>query len=337
MRDTFTILQPDDFHIHLRQDQALAEFASDCWPSFGKILVMPNTLPPISTPTHIEEYRKGILKAAPKILPLMVFKILPILTPQEVEALLEAGAVGGKLYPEGVTTHSEDGVSTIESIFPILEVLEAKNKVLCIHAEHPKAFVMDREIQYIPTLEKIRVRFPNLKMVIEHVSDKSMVDYVKAQDEKVAATITVHHLLFSLDDVIGGSLRPHHFCKPIPKRPLDRESLWRVIQDQNPKFFLGTDSAPHLREKKECAHGCAGVYSAPVAIPLLVEMFEAVGLLEILEPFTSHFGSLFYGVPKNSLKLKLLKESWEVPESLHGCIPLYAGEKLSWRIQEVIS
>jgi len=327
-----TIRQPDDFHIHLRQDASLPLFARDCLPWFGRVLVMPNTLPPLNTPDTLTAYKHALIKAAPELLPLLTFKISTHLTPQDVYALKAAGAYAGKIYPEGVTTHSEDGVSSVKALEPILSALEDSNLVLCVHAEQPGAFSLDREAAYLPQVEWILQKFPKLRVVLEHISDARSAKMVAQGPVQLAATLTVHHLALTLDDVIGGFLSPHHFCKPIPKRPQDLQALWDLVAQKHPRVFLGTDSAPHARGKKECAQGCAGVYSAPVAIPLLAQLFEEKNLLPHLENFTSVYGAQFYQLPLNSKYIQLKNEPWEIPQEIHGCVPFRAGLTCNWKL-----
>lgn len=330
--DTIELPLPDDFHVHLRQDAALASYVRDVASQFGRGLVMPNTVPPLTTLSAILDYKKQILAAVPHFEPLMTFKLSPNYTEETLYAFKEAGVVAGKYYPAGVTTNSQDGVSDFESVFPVIEIMERLGLVLCVHGEEPGAFCLDREEAFIRRIEILAKMFPRLRIVFEHLSTESAVKAVYALPATVAATITVHHLIHTLDDVIGDSLRPHHFCKPLPKRPADRFALRSAAFSGNSKFFLGTDSAPHLKGKKECPCGAAGVYSAPVAIPLLIQIFEREDVLRKLSNFVSGFGADFYGLPRATQTIKYVRNPWGVPEEVHGVVPLAAGETLDWRL-----
>jgi dihydroorotase len=226
--------------------------------------------------------------------------------------------VAGKYYPAGVTTNSHDGVSDFESVFPVIEIMERLGFVLCVHGEEPGEFCLDREESFIRRVETLVKTFPRLRIVFEHLSTESAVKAVYAMPDTVAATITVHHLLHTLDDVIGDGLQPHHFCKPLPKRPADRFALRSAAFSGNPKFFLGTDSAPHLRGKKECPCGAAGVYSAPVAIPLLIQIFEREDVLRKLSNFIGGFGADFYGIPRQTQKRTYVRQPWVVRKKSMG-------------------
>jgi dihydroorotase len=212
--------------------------------------------------------------------------------------------------------------------------MQAANMTFNVHAEAPGVFCLHREKQFLPEIAAAMTRFPNLKIVIEHVSDKDSVDFVLKGGPNLAATITVHHLLFTLDDVIGDCLRPHHFCKPVPKRPRDREAIRQAAMSGNSKFFLGTDSAPHLVMAKESASGCAGVYSAPTAIPLLTQLFDELGALNKLESFCSRHGAAFYGLPVNKGTIQMVRSTWKVPEMVGEIVPLAAGQEIAWRLGE---
>lgn len=322
---------PDDFHVHLRQGDLLKSYARTVAREFGRILVMPNTVPPISSAEAIENYRAEIQGAVPGLETLMTFKLNAKYSPEDLKRMMLAGAVAGKYYPAGVTTNSEDGVSDFESVLPVVSEMERLGLVLCVHGEEPDAFCLDREREFIRRVECLARTFPRLKIVFEHLSTCAAVEAVLRLPENVAATITVHHLLHTLDDVIGGALLPHHFCKPLPKRPEDREALRNAAFSGNPKFFFGSDSAPHERGRKEGPCGAAGVYSAPVAIPLLIEIFERGGHLERLADFVAGFGADFYGISRAKTRCLYGEKPWTVPESIDGAVPLFAGKTLKWQ------
>lgn len=332
----FVLPFPDDFHAHVRQDQAMIGYVQDLASQFGRALIMPNTVPPMVSAKQIAEYKQEILAAAkevnPDFKPLMTFKLKSGITEAELLAMKAEGVVAGKYYPAGVTTNSEDGVSDFESVFPVIALMEKLGIVLCVHGEEPGVFCLDREAVFADKVEFLANKFPKLKIVFEHLSSAKAVALVKRLSSNVAATITVHHLLMSLDGVIGDALRPHHFCKPLPKRPEDLAALREAAFSGNPKFFLGTDSAPHSREKKETCCGAAGVYSAAVALPVLVREFMAAGAIEKLSDFVGGFGADFYGLPRPEKTIKLVREPWVVPQEIHGVVPLAASETLEWKL-----
>lgn len=295
---------------------------------------MPNLTPPILTAADIYEYATEIRKALPNstFKPLMTFKIVDSTTPKILSELKKVGAVAGKLYPEGVTTNSDDGVKDIPALYPVFAEMEKLGLVLCLHGEMPEVFCLDREEAFLPVFEAIANKFPKLKIVLEHITTAAAVEKIQSFPDNVAATITVHHLELTLDEVIGEKIRPHNFCKPIAKRPQDQEALLAAATSGNPKYFLGTDSAPHLAETKECAAGCAGVYTAPIMLPLLVEIFEDAGRLEKLEDFTSRFGAQFYGLALNQETVTLIKESWVIPDRYGPIVPYKSGLTLHWKL-----
>jgi dihydroorotase len=265
----------------------------------------------------------------------MTFKIRPGLTRQTLADLQAAGAVAGKLYPEGVTTHSEDGVRRLEDAWSVFAAMEELDLVLCLHGEHPDAFSLDREAAFLGGLSSLRDAFPRLRIVLEHVSTAAGIDAVVAVGPLTAATLTVHHLLFTLDDMVGGRLDPHLFCKPLLKRPEDRARLVEAALSGSPQFFFGSDSAPHTREHKEAALCSAGCYTMPASLSLLLELFESHGALDRLEPFVSRFGAQFYGLEPNPGTVTFEKSPWKVPELKHGVVPLKAGATLSWSLKSV--
>jgi len=330
---TLTLRRPDDFHVHLRQGEACDDFARDArGAGFTRVLVMPNTLPPIDSVPRLEAYRRQIEAAAPGLTALMTFKIRPGLDRPTLTALQAAGALAGKLYPEGVTTNSEDGIRHLEDAYPVFAVMEELGLVLCLHGEHPDAFSLDREAEFVKGLPALRAAFPRLRIVLEHVSTAAGLDAVVADGPLTAATLTAHHLLFTLDDLLGGKLDPHLFCKPLLKRPEDRSRLIDAALSGNPKFFFGSDSAPHSRDQKEASLCSAGCYTMPVSLALLAGLFEEGAVLGRLEAFVSRFGAEFYRLPLNAGTITLRKEPWAVPAAYHGVVPVQAGRTLAWSV-----
>lgn len=352
---SLVIRKPDDFHVHLRDGRMLDYVGKFTAKHFRRALVMPNLDKPVLNVFNAEAYRHRIIQSLnvngppDEFTPLMTIKLTDETTPNDIRGIFTSGAGGpkgylnllaAKYYPRGVTTNSTDGVSNPEKVYPILELMEEHGLVLCLHAEEPGVFSLEREEHFVRRwLGLLRERFPKLKIVVEHVSSTAAADIVALAGPNVAATVTVHHLLLTLDDVIGDKLKPHHFCKPIAKRAEDRETLLDYVTSGNPKFFLGTDSAPHAKSKKECADCCAGVFTAPVALALLAEIFEDEGRLIHLENFVSMNGAKFYGLEPNKETLTLVKESWEVPDEYpivisqksDDLVPFRAGETLTWR------
>jgi len=338
--------RPSDFHVHLRQGDMLRLVAPLSAAHFGTVLVMPNTTPPVLTGEDALSYRVEILRAVEghpggsQFDPRMTIKLIQTTTPETIAQAARVGVIAAKLYPVGVTTNSNDGVTDILELAPVFAAMEEAGMVLCLHAEEPGVFVLDREEAFLDRwLQWLTTNWPLLHIVVEHLTTSAGVAYVASAGPYVAATITAHHLALTLDDVIGGELHPHHFCKPVAKRARDREMLiGAATRGPGRKFFLGTDSAPHSRNKKECASGCAGVFTAPIAIPLLAEIFEKVGQLGALSAFVSA-GDAFYGVHKPALLRPLIVEKcdWRVPESYgpYGpVIPLMAGKTLSWKVRD---
>ena len=311
---------------------------------FARALVMPNLTPPVRCGRDILTYRARILAASRRsdFLPLMTFKILPSVTREDVTECFEAGAVAGKLYPVGVTTNSDDGVSDLEDLSLVFEAMQELGLILCVHGEEPGSFVLNREWDYLPRMAWLNSMFPRLRIVLEHITTSSAAMWIEQSGPMTAATITPHHLWTTLDDVIGGSLDPHAFCKPVPKGPGDREALRKAVMSGNPKFFLGTDSAPHAVDDKERC-GCAGVFCAPTALESVAQLFDDMGELGKLEAFTSEFGADFYGIPRNEGFLELVQDPWVVPhrwtrltdtfrDLVPELVPFMAGKRLRWRI-----
>lgn len=334
-----TIRKIDDMHVHLRQGAMLENVLPHSVAQCGKALVMPNTAPPIVTADDVSSYRDAIMKLVPKgakFEPLMTFKVVAGTLPEHIPGLKAAGAVAGKLYPEGVTTNSEDGVRDLSKLYDTYAAMQEHGLVLCLHGEVPGVFCLDREKAFLETLQKLSCDFPKLRIVLEHATTADAIEAVKKLPSNVAATLTVHHLYITLDDVIGDKLSPHHFCKPIAKRHEDRDALVEAATSGNPKFFLGTDSAPHAIAAKECDCGAAGVYTAPVIVPALAQLFEDQGKIDRLESFTSEFGSRFYGLAQNEEKLTVLEQEWQVPANYDGVVPFLAGKTLRWMLSHAL-
>ena len=341
--DRITIRRPDDWHLHLRDGPAMAAVLADTVRRFGRAIIMPNLKPPVTTTQQALHYRERILGAlAPGFSfdPLMTLYLTDDTPPEEIaRAKLSGRILGVKLYPAGATTHSEAGVSRISRCFAALEKMEQLGLPLLIHGEvtDPRVDVFDREKAFIDeVLGPIVERFRDMKVVLEHITTRDAVHYVEVTGPNVAATITAHHLLLNRNALFLGGLRPHHYCLPVLKREEHREALVEAAISGNPKFFLGTDSAPHSRAAKEAACGCAGVYSAHAAIELYAAAFEEAGALDRLEGFASRYGAQFYGLPQNTDTITLVREEWTVPQTLRfgreELVPLRAGDTVPWKL-----
>jgi dihydroorotase len=331
------IRKPDDMHVHLREGDMMREVVPHTAGVFGRALVMPNLKNAVIHGTSAARYRDEILRACSELRlpfdPLMTVKLTAQTTTDVIKGAYSCGVAAVKLYPEGVTTNSTGGIRDPDQINPdVFRAMAHNGMVLCVHAEEPGLFSLDRESGYLRHVEKIATAHPNLRIVIEHITSRDGVEFVHRAGPNVAATITVHHLLITLDDVIGDKLNPHNFCKPIAKREADRAALVTAALSGNPKFFLGTDSAPHAQDTKECASGCAGCFTAPAAIELLTEIFDAHGALPGLESFTSIFGAQFYGLGLNMGTITIVKEPWEIPATCGAVVPFMAGKRIGWRV-----
>ncbi len=326
------IRKPDDMHLHLRQGPRMRQYAGDSAACFARGVIMPNIVPPVISSESLLEYKTKIQSSVRGFTPIMTFQIVPDMTEEELILLKEAGAAAGKLYPAGVTTNSEDGISDIDSISSVFSIMERLGIILSIHGENPSSASLEREKDFLPVLESIVGEFPGLKIVFEHVSSKEGVEAVIRLPDNVSATITAHHLFLTLESVIGDKLEPHNFCKPVPKTAEDLQILRETVFSGNRKFFFGSDSAPHAKEKKESSHGAAGIYSAPVAVQMLAGLFEEHCIIDKLENFTSRFGAEFYSLPLNKQSIRLVKEDWMIPPSYHGIVPFFAGRKLHWKL-----
>ena len=342
---TITLTRPDDWHLHLRDGAALAAVLPDTARQFARAIVMPNLKPPVTTVAQATAYRERIIKALPAAMtfePLMTLYLTDNTPPQEIDAARASGFVHAvKYYPAGATTNSDAGVTDLARCRATLARLEALGMPLLVHGEStdPAVDVFDREAVFIEhVLQPLLKDFPGLRLVFEHITTREAAQFVAAAGANVGATITAHHLLLNRNAIFAGGIRPHHYCLPVLKRETHRQALVDAAISGNPKFFLGTDSAPHARGAKEAACGCAGCYTAHAAIELYAEAFEAAGALERLEAFASFHGADFYGLPRNSGKVTLIKESWPVPASQpfadgDTLVPLRAGETIAWRLQ----
>ena len=333
----------DDLHLHLRTGEMLRTVLPHTTRQFKRAVIMPNVTVKGRKYTGVLDrydmavYRDEILASRDDIgfEPLMTIQIVEKTTPDMVRDAKAAGAIAGKVYPRGMTTNSENGVYDYEAIYPTLTAMQECGMLVLFHGESPDPdlFCLDREMKFLKILKDVAKTFPRLKIMMEHVTTAKAIECVAELGSNVAATITVHHLFLTLNDVIGDKLEPHHFCKPVAKRPDDRAMLITAAMGGNPKFFLGTDSAPHLKGAKECASGCAGVYTAPVATPLLLELFEQHNAMDKLEDFCSGFGADFYGLPRNKETISLVKETWKVPPICGGVVPFRAGKEISWQME----
>jgi len=341
--DRITLRRPDDWHLHLRDGPALASVVADSARRFARAIVMPNLRPPVKNTYQALDYRERILSALPEgsaFEPLMTLYLTEDTPPEEISRAKLSGRIFAvKLYPAGATTHSDAGVSRISRCFHTLERMEEVGMPLLVHGEstEPGVDVFDREAAFIEeTLGPLMERFPRLKLVLEHITTREAVQYVEVTGDNVAATITAHHLLMNRNALFMGGIRPHHYCLPVLKREEHREALVGAATSGNPKFFLGTDSAPHALHTKEAACGCAGIYTAHAAIELYAIAFEEAGALERLEGFASEHGARYYGLPLNEDTITLERREWRVPERLafgpDELVPLRAGETVPWTL-----
>jgi len=338
------ITRPDDWHVHLRDGPTLARVLPDTARHFGRAIVMPNLDPPVRTTAEARAYRDRILHALPPgadFEPLMTLYLTEATTPTEIAHARASGIVSGvKLYPKGATTHSAAGVDRLDALEPVLAALEQHDVPLLVHGESTTADcdVFDREARFLdewiaPTV----ARFEGLRVVFEHITTAVAADFVRAAPARVGATITPQHLLWSRNALFAGGLRPHRYCLPVMKRERDRQALLAAATSGDPHFFLGTDSAPHPRHAKESACGCAGVYSAPIALALYAEAFASACALDRLEGFASRFGADFYGLPHNTGTLRIEEKTWTVPERADAADPDapvlgWAGETLRFGV-----
>ena len=342
MTNNLTLTRPDDWHLHVRDGEALQVVVPHTAAQFGRAVIMPNLRPPVTTAAQAAAYRERILAAVPQggvFEPLMTLYLTDNMPPEEILRAKEVGVVALKLYPAGATTNSDAGVTDLRKTYATLETMQREGLPLLVHGEvtAPEIDLFDREAVFIDTqLIPLRKDFPELKVVFEHITTREAAQYVQQADRFTGATITAHHLLYNRNAIFAGGIRPHYYCLPVLKREVHRLALVQAATSGSAKFFLGTDSAPHPAHLKEHASGCAGCYTALTAMELYAQVFDAAGALGKLEGFASFFGADFYGLPRNLGTITLTRESWTVPDTLNfgqaQLKPLCAGETLQWRM-----
>lgn len=340
---TLTIQTPDDWHLHFRDGDMLRETVPATARQFARAIVMPNLVPPVTTAALALAYRERILAARPqgsKFEPLVTLYLTDKTSAQDIIDAKAAGVVAAKLYPAGATTNSSHGVGALDALYPVFEVMAQQGMLLLIHGEvtESEIDIFDREKVFIDRyLQHIVARIPQLKVVFEHITTADAAAFVAAASNNVAATITPQHLLLNRNDLLVGGVRPHNYCLPVLKRRTHQEALRVAVSTGSSKFFLGTDSAPHEKHRKESACGCAGCYSAHSAIELYAQVFDDLGCLDKLEGFASHYGADFYGLPRNAGTVTLVKQQWQIPNEItlpngNPIVPFYAGETLNWKL-----
>jgi len=344
MSETLTITRPDDWHLHLRDGEVLQHVVPATANQMGRAIVMPNLRPPVTNAEQALAYRERILAHRPagsNFEPVMTLYLTDNTTPEVISEAAATGVVKAvKLYPAGATTNSDSGVTDLGKLDAVCDALDEAGMPLLIHGEvtHNHVDIFDREKQFLDEiLTPLAAKHSNMKIVVEHITTKDAAEFVASQGDNVGATITVQHLAYNRNHMLVGGIRPHLFCLPILKRNVHQQALQDAVVSGSSKFFLGTDSAPHAKGAKENACGCAGCYSAYAAIELYAEIFEDLGVLQNLEGFASHHGADFYGLPRNSDKVTLVKEAWEVPSEMPFgsdiIVPIRAGETLRWKLQ----
>ena len=341
-----TIQTPDDWHLHFRDGDMLAETVPATARCFRRAMAMPNLMPPVRTADEAMAYRERILTARPKdsdFEPLMTLYLTDNTTPEDIRLAAESGIRAVKLYPAGATTNSDAAVTNLDGLNPVLEALCDNHMLLLVHGEVTDAHIdiFDREKAFIDQrLIPITERFPELKIVFEHITTQEAVEFVTGSGDNIAATVTPQHLLLNRNDLLVGGIRPHNYCLPVLKRNIHQQALRAAVASGSPKFFLGTDSAPHEKANKETACGCAGCYSAWAALELYTQVFDELDALDKLEGFASHYGADFYGLPRNKGTVTLIKQAWHLPESIdlpngRPIIPFMAGSEVQWKIKSV--
>ncbi|MDP1871584.1 MAG: dihydroorotase [Gallionella sp.] len=339
----FTMIRPDDWHLHLRDGALMQSVLPDTARQFARAIVMPNLRPPVTTMAQAMEYRQRILAAVPRGVsfePLMTLYLTDNTSAAEIAEAKASGIVHAvKLYPAGATTNSDAGVTDIRKTYAALEEMQRCGMPLLVHGEVTESHIdiFDREAIFIErVMQPLLSDMPDLRVVFEHITTKEAAQFVASAPDTIAATLTPQHLLYNRNAMLAGGIRPHFYCLPILKRETHREALIKAAISGSPKFFLGTDSAPHAQHTKETACGCAGCYSAHSAIELYVEAFEAAGALDKLEGFASFYGADYYRLPRNNDTVTLRREDWQVPASVgfgeHRLVPLRAGETMSWKL-----
>ncbi len=338
-----TLIQPDDWHLHFRDDEMLAETVPATARCFGRAIVMPNLTPPIVNREQALAYRQRISAAIPKnnnFEPLMTLYLTNNTTAKDIQDAVSAEIPAAKLYPAGATTNSGSAVSAIEALHPVFEVMSNAGMLLLIHGEvtSPDVDIFDREKLFIDQyLIPIHTRFPDLKIVFEHITTADAADFVMGSNQQIAATITPQHLLLNRNDLLVGGLRPHNYCLPVLKRNTHQQRLQDVVASGSNKFFLGSDSAPHSKQRKESDCGCAGCYSACSALELYAQIFDELDILDKLEGFASLHGPDFYGLARNNTTIKLIRKDWVLPKLIElpngdSIVPFYAGQTLNWQL-----
>ena len=342
MQQRLTITRPDDWHLHLRDDALMSSVLPDTARQFARAIVMPNLRPPVTTTEQAVAYRERILKALPagmRFEPLMTLYLTDITSAEEIGRAKAGGVVHAvKLYPAGATTNSDAGVTDLRKTYAALEAMQKLGMPLLVHGEvtNPDIDIFDREAVFIErVMQPLLKDLPDLRVVFEHITTRDAAQFVASAGDNIAATLTPQHLLYNRNAMLAGGIRPHLYCLPILKRETHRAALVKAATSGSKKFFLGTDSAPHAQHTKENACGCAGCYSAHSAIELYAEAFAAAGALDKLEGFASFYGADYYGLPRNTDKVTLRREEWQVPATLdfgqHQLVPLRAGEKMKWK------
>ncbi|MDN4502200.1 dihydroorotase [Alteromonadaceae bacterium BrNp21-10] len=342
-----TIQTPDDWHLHFRDNEMLQETVPATARCFQRAIVMPNLVPPIVNADMAMAYQQRILNAKPEgssFTPLMVIYLTNNTSVEDIKQAKAAGVVAAKLYPAGATTNSDAAVTNLNAMTAVFEAMAECGMLLLIHGEVTDSHVdiFDREKVFIDVnLRHIVEQFPTLKIVFEHITTADAADFVLSSSDNVAATITPQHLLLNRNDLLVGGVRPHNYCLPVLKRSTHQQRLREVVQSGSNKFFLGTDSAPHEKHRKESACGCAGCYSAWSALELYTQVFDELNALDKLEGFASHYGADFYGLPRNQGTVTLVKKSWQVPDNIrlpngHDMVPFFAGQTVNWQVKSAL-
>ncbi|RUR16705.1 dihydroorotase [Legionella septentrionalis] len=344
MVQTVAITRPDDWHVHFRDEDMLVNTVPATARHFSRALVMPNLKPALTSLANLLSYRERILaslKKGQEFSPFMTFYLNEAVNIEDLQQATQYPYIlGAKLYPAGATTNSEQGVRSLEALYPFFEIMQANNFALQIHGEVTSGDIFQREAAFLDEcLKPIIHAFPKLRVILEHISTAAAVEFISQAPANVAATITPHHLLYHRNHLLAGGIKPHYYCLPILKHEQDQKALQKAATSGNPKFFAGTDSAPHPQKLKESACGCAGIYSAPYAVSLYAQVFADLGKLDKLEAFMSHFGANFYQLPLNSGRLELIKKPQIIPERLplgdDYVIPVAAGEQIDWSVHEL--